>query len=423
MSVDIGTEMEPLQGQGPSNNLDKAGTFTPYNHMMTPGRDAPPEHVSNGGRQSSQPGRDPNVDPSKKFYNDFKEAQAEVEARVNGTERPPSKYQLKQEAKNQVEDTSEEEVADETTHEEPIVEATSEEPQEQIVEAKPKSNGLDINTPPAPLTKAEKAAWADWPEEARRAYIKRDQDATKGVDELKQKYQDVDQGFSEIDHHLKQRGLTRGEHIRNSNRFIFGLEGAIDGVRPGQALAALAYAKGISYDDAIQALQHLKQNYPQQQQQGGFVNLAPQDRAALNAASQLQERMNAQAAQENVARLEAFKENHPYFDYVNIQMGLLLAPNQLVGNRSVIPLKNGRPDMETAYKVACQMNPEVQALMAQEKLAKEAKARKQTNGQGQPKPLSSRQSPSGADTRNTSQPARGLSVRDSLKQAIEQHRT
>lgn len=75
----------------------------------------------------------------------------------------------------------------------------------------PQPSGL---APPAALTKEEKALWDSIPVDMQKAFLRRETDTQKGVEQLKAKYQPIEEALAPIKPMLQQRGLSEAHAVK-----------------------------------------------------------------------------------------------------------------------------------------------------------------------------------------------------------------
>lgn len=336
-----------------------------------------------------------------------------------------------------------------------------------------------VEAAPTAWTKESKAEWENIPEKIRKEILKRERDSEKGVKLLKDKYKEVDEAIAPYLQTIQSFNKTPGQAVGQLFAWFRALAEDPDRSFPALLdsynydLRRLVEAK---YPGAINRLNQLEQWYKQvqsnqQQRQNGQAQaqngqvqngqaqdgqaqppVHPQVQAYINQLAQhnqaLEQRLagiegnfgnyinsqNQYYEQQNAARtkdmLETWAQNRPYFERVRMKMGYLLSPDPNTG-QAAIPLKDGKVDLDEAYNQAIWMDPEIRAEMWAEQKAQEAAARKAKADaalKAQQEKAAAAQKASGSLTtsapggeigRKTS-PEKGMSVRESLKQAISQ---
>ena len=76
---------------------------------------------------------------------------------------------------------------------------------------KPQASGI---APPAALTKEEKAVWDTVPKEIQEAFLRRERDTQKGVEQLKAKYQPIEDVLAPVKPILQQNRLTEAHAVK-----------------------------------------------------------------------------------------------------------------------------------------------------------------------------------------------------------------
>ena len=96
--------------------------------------------------------------------------------------------------------------------------------------------------PPASLPKELKAEWDKAPDAIKQAFIKREADMAKGVDELKQRYTLIDQAIAPHNDALRQMNATPADAVNRMFLWFKALAG-----NPTQAFPELAKSMGIDW--------------------------------------------------------------------------------------------------------------------------------------------------------------------------------
>jgi hypothetical protein len=354
-----------------------------------------------------------------------------------------------------------EEPVEETTETPEVEPAEGEAEETTTTEAEPKPKA----GPPVAWTKNAKDAWPHLPEAVKQAAIKREADVEKGIKAIKDKYSELDQVLAPYDGMIKQFNKTRGQAVGQMFSWFDALS-----KNPDQSFPALMQSYGYdpkrllqAYGISPQVLQRAQQLQQQQngqaQQQNGQVQngqvqngqAQQQPQGAVPPALQqyinkLEQRLNGfeqqvgqqftglqnhfaeQSAAKTQEMLNQWSSDKKYFDRVRTKMGYLLTPDATTGV-AVIPLRDGRVDLDSAYEQALWMDPEIRQEMLAEQQAAEAAARKAKQAAAvqaqQDKTAQARRTassvttsaPGGEVSRKTT-PNRGSTVRESLKAAI-----
>lgn len=299
---------------------------------------------------------------------------------------------------------------------------------------------------PTAWPKEAKEAWQALPAQVQAAVLKRETDVQKGVDELKDKYAEIDGAIAPHIDAIRRHGHTPAQAVNQMFSWFHALAG-----NPDVAFPALL--RSFNYDPRRLA--------PQQQQpaaQPGGAQPQPQvgtdgkpiavaqpadaippavqqyinqitnklgqlENAFSQQIGQVQNTFQQQSEAKTQEVLMGWAKDKPYFEKVRVLMSQLIASG-------AVPLKDGRVDLDGAYEQAIWANPEVRsavqadvvkqnaavaaAAQAKEKAAQQAaadKARKSNVSLAPSAPGSG--SPQG-------KPKKGRSVRESLKDAMEE---
>ncbi len=378
------------------------------------------------------------------------------------------------EARTQDETPEVEEPVEETT------ETTEAEPAEGTAEAEAGAEDAETEPKPTPKAtapvawpKAAKEAFQHLPESVKAAVVKREADVQKGIDNLKAQHSELDQVLTPYDPMIKQFGKTRGQAVAQMFSWFDALSR-----NPDQSFPALMQSYGYdpkrllqAYGISPQVLQQLQQHAQQQrQQQNGQVQngqVQPQTNGQAQPQQQeippqvqqyiqpyiqhinkLEQKLNGfeqnfgqqlntfqqhvaeQGAAKTQEMLGQWSSDKKYFDRVRTKMGFLLSPDPTTG-QAAVPLKDGRVDLDEAYSQAVWMDPEIRQEMWDEKQAAEAAARKAKQeaavkaqqdkaAQARKTATSVTTSAPGGEISRKQSPAKGTSVRDSLKAAISE---
>jgi hypothetical protein len=306
--------------------------------------------------------------------------------------------------------------------------------QQQEQQAAPK--GGDV-APPASLAKELHAEWANAPKAIQEAFIKREQDMQRGVNELKERYSKIDEALAPHSEALRQMNATPAEAV---NRMFLWFKALANS--PAQAFPGLAQSLGFDWNRLIQAAtqggQQQQQDQGQQQQQQEVI-----PETVKNYIGQLEQRIqqldgrfsgiqndiqasNMAKTQENLSLWSKDKE---FFQEVRQDMAALIQAGLIP------PLQNGQVDLDTAYERAIHYNPEVRAKVlakqqqanqeAQQQATSAATTARQQQTQKARKAASSipaAQAPGQVPTTPPKKPGQRTSVRESLKAAIAELR-
>ncbi len=301
---------------------------------------------------------------------------------------------------------------------------------------------------PDSLTKEAKEAWKDAPLAIKQAFIKREEDMARGVNELKQRYALIDQAIAPHTDALRQMNATPADAVNRMFLWFKALAG-----KPAEAFPALAQSMGVKWDQLTGQQQQqaapADPNAPAPaagapeipepvkqyvgQLEGQVQQLVQYVQQLGGQLGGIQNTFAEQSQAKTQENLNIWSQGKPYFEEVRQDMAKLI-------EGGAIPLKpNGEVDLDTAYERAIYFNPVVRAKVLAEQAAANsqaeqqsqeaattakaqqvAKARKVAGGS-----LPASTTPgAGNGTLNGSKPKPGqkMSVRESLKAAISQLR-
>jgi hypothetical protein len=302
---------------------------------------------------------------------------------------------------------------------------------------------------PEDLSPEAKAEWAKTPPAVQAAFIKRGQEMQAGVDQLKQRYAQIDQAIQPHTDALRQMNATPGEAVNRMFLWFKALAGT-----PAQAFPALAKSLGIEWEKLVtpagtQAAPALNPDGTPVAPAAGAPEIPePVKQYVSGLEKQLQElgqyvqqiggqftgmqqTFQTQSEQKTKENLGIWATGKDYFEEVRQDMAQLI-------QSGIIPLKaDGQVDLDTAYERAIYFNPDVRAKV----LAKQTQANQQVQQEAQQAAQTAReaqvgkarkaavsipasQTPGAANGRDASgkKPGQKLSVRESLKASIAQLR-
>lgn len=289
---------------------------------------------------------------------------------------------------------------------------------------------------PDSLSKEAKAEWEKTPPAVQQAFIKREADSARGVQELKQRYDQIDQALAPHNDALRQMNASPGEAVNRLFLWFKALAGS-----PVQAFPELAKSMGYDWNkvtEAISGAQKPAQQQSQQQPIPEYVQQLQNEIAQLkgnfgqfgNQFQNIQQEMNAQNEAKTRENLSIWSNGKEFFDDVRQDMAQLI-------QSGMVPLKNGQVDLDTAYERAIYYNPDIRAKV----LAKQQQANQQvqqtadaaTTAQKQGQVAKARKAAVSLPASSTPGAGNGqiaasrksgqrLSVKDSLKEAIAQLR-
>ena len=211
---------------------------------------------------------------------------------------------------------------------------------------------------PASLSKEIKAKWDGLDPEVRNEFLRREADTQKGVEQLKARYQPLDEVLAPVRPLLQQRGLSEADAVKQ----LFAWQAALANPNKGmaqQALMALAQSHGINLN---QAPAQEQPNDPNQYIQ-----------PVLEQTTQLGQRL--QAIEQNLTReqtvrvngeITKFSEGKPHFEKVRYAMGQLMSSGYA-------------SNLEDAYNKATWADPDIrQAILDEQNAKREADAKAET---------------------------------------------
>lgn len=251
----------------------------------------------------------------------------------------------------------------------------------------------DATPAPAALSKEAKAEWAKTPKAVQQAFLKREADMAKGVTEIKEKYADIDKALEPHIQAIRQNGHSPASAINQ----MFGWFQALQ-ANPDVAFPALI--QSFKWDPR-KVLGGQQAQQGQQGQQGGEAggdqppgdvppavqkyidDLKTQIGSLATAVNRqiggLQTTITQQSQQKTQEILDQWSQGKEYFEDVRQLMGQMLAAG-------MVPLKDGRVDLDLAYDMAVNAHPEVRGRMsaaAAAKAAAEAKAKREAEVKAQ----------------------------------------
>ncbi len=211
---------------------------------------------------------------------------------------------------------------------------------------------------PASLSKETRAIWESLPEVARNDIIKREADTQRGVEQLKSRYQPIDEALAPYRPLLQQAGKSDGDAIRQ----LFAWHQALAGPNKAQAFQALAQSHGFD-------LATLAPNSGRPQQDPNDPTVQWQQ-ALQGTVSPLDQRLSAieqQFVRQQQATVQSeitgFSRDKPHFDRVRVAMGQMMAAGYA-------------NSLEDAYNKATWADPDVrQEILAAEQGKREADAK------------------------------------------------
>jgi hypothetical protein len=319
-------------------------------------------------------------------------------------------------------------------------EATSEPDADTGIEVTPAEPTTE---PPTAWAKEAKAEWAQVPAAVQQAILKREEDSTKGVDELKKRYSELDQALAPRLELIRQHGHSPAQAVNQLFQWFEALRADVDRVRQGQPAAAFhALVKSYGLDPAVVFGQ--PQAVPAAQPAAKEAKAAEEAPAEIqkyiadlqkeigdlkNGITQkigtLENTFAAQSQAKTEEMLANWAKDKPYYEDVRHLMGRLIATN------AVPPLSNGNADLDKAYDMALYALPEIRTKVLAEQQAKaeaerKAKADAERKAQQEAAEKARRASGSlslgapGAPASQQKKPTQRKSVSDSIREAIRE---
>jgi len=239
---------------------------------------------------------------------------------------------------------------------------------------------------PESLSKEAKAVWDNAPPEIQAAFIKREQDMARGVEELKQKYTLIDQAIAPHTDALRQMNATPQEAVNRMFLWFKALAG-----KPVDSFPALAQSMGVDWKQLVAATSgQATAPAPDGTSQTGAPEIPEPVRQYVGQLEQQVQRlmqhvqqvdgrfgsMEQSVQQQNMARttenLNIWSKDKPYFNEVRQEMARLL-------ETGMVPLMpDGQVDLDTAYERAIYFNPEVRGKVLAEQQQANQKVQQQT---------------------------------------------
>ena len=280
--------------------------------------------------------------------------------------------------------------------------------------AQPAALGQDGAGDAAPTAwvSAAKAEWKNLPPAVKQAVVKREQDITRGVEQLKSHYSEIDQALAPFAAAIRQHNATPGTAIQRMFQWHQYLQRD-----PLRGFAELAQTYGLTLQQLAEAAGG------QQQQQAGGIDqrylqqLVQQEVAPLHEAMTAQQHwvQQQQAAKTNEI-LSNWSRDKPFYEDVRVLMARGI-------ESGAVPLKNGAIDLDGAYAFACAAHPQIREQLYTQRAGAERKAA--TDRANQARRAGASLSPTSPGSNNfagNKKPARGKSVRDSLHDSIDELR-
>ena len=280
---------------------------------------------------------------------------------------------------------------------------------------------LDISKPPARWKKEAKQHWANLPPEVQTEFARGEADVERGVAPLKQKiaqYADEDRAWLPHEGALRAHGVSRAQAVSNMLGWhnylhrdpVNGLTDLVKTLPPDKQRVLLEHAQRMQQQGGAQA---------QTTNGGTFDPRVIQQYVDQRVGALEQQHMEQQQARTNEI-LENWARDKPHYSKVRLMMSRLLMPNPATGE-SIIPLKNGAVDLDSAYAESLKLVPEVWAAVQAEERAAE---RKRNNDEAARKRYTSSsltpRAPGGNNNIGGAKKRGSQSVRDSISAAVDE---
>jgi hypothetical protein len=319
----------------------------------------------------------------------------------------------------------------------------------QVEEAAGAEQDTAKSAAPTSWSKASKEIWRDLPETARREIMRREKDMEKGVKQLKDRYQDLESACTpEFKQACADFNKTPGQAFAQMHAWYTSLaknpdvtwpaliksygydpRRIIESFYPG-AIAEHQWMQNVlrqAWGDQVyqQALQQAHGRHAQQQRQQQVYNRQYQDAVNRGVQQRMDPYLQQQRA-ENVRRTEEYLNDwasgKPHFEKVRVLMGHLLTPDPETG-QAAVPLVDNKIDLDTAYERACWMDPETRQKILREQEREKARAQRDYQNKLAAGSSISSSAPGSSVGRPTAPKSRGLSVRQSLFEAVDELRS
>ena len=277
-------------------------------------------------------------------------------------------------------------------------------------DAKPETGGgpaqdgapAAANAPPAAWEKSAKAAWQSLPPAVKAAVAKREIDTARGVEELKSRYADIDAAIAPHREVIRAHSHTEGAAIRQ----LFGWFDAL-AKNPRAAFPALMQSFNVRPEQIFGAQQ-------QQQVDPVTARLQQIEQHFSQQIGGLQQNFQAQQMERTNQILNQWSKDKPHFEAVRAKMAHLIGTG-------VIPLTPaGAVNLNSAYDASCKLIPEVwNAIQQEQRAAERAASSGQANRARRAGVSLSGGAPGAAPAGNKTK-QRGKTVRESLREALEE---
>jgi hypothetical protein len=318
-------------------------------------------------------------------------------------------------------------------------------------EAAPADPAREVIKPPASLKKHELAEWDKAPDTIKKAFLRREEDTARGVEELKGRYAEFDRALEPHVEAIRRHGHTPAAAVGQLFAWFKALA-----TNPRVAFPVLAQSFGYDINDFAQrqaAAQAAQVGAgaggdpaPVQSPPAAQFELPPEYKQLLDGTWQKMSATEQKMAalEQQLGQFRAFQaadseaktktiidnwaKDKPHFDDVRVLMSRLI-------ESGIVPLRDGQVDLDAAYEHAVYSSPEIRAqLQATERqkaaAAAEAKAKAERTAQqaaadrarGASRSLAPSAPGAGGAVVAGSRPKKGMSVKESLMAAIQESR-
>jgi hypothetical protein len=272
--------------------------------------------------------------------------------------------------------------------------------------------GQGADGPPAAFAKEAKAEWANTPTAVQQAVLRREQDVAKGVEALKAKYKAMDDVMAPHLETIRAFGHQPHEAVHQ----LWAWHSHI-GNNPVQGLIDLGRSYGVDIKLAQPHQQAATTGDPAFDR---MINQALQRQAAdqqryTNEVSALRQQLDSQQQYQVNQIIQNWARDKPHFEAVRATMGRTIASGQ-------VPLKNGEVDLDAAYAFACRAHPEISEQMFAERAAAEKRASSDAAKRARQASASLRPTSPGSISGGAKPKSGGRSVRESIRDSIEELR-
>lgn len=258
---------------------------------------------------------------------------------------------------------------------------------------------------PNGFSEQAKAEWARTPPSVQQAITKRIADLDVGVKQIQQRYGGIHQTVQRLNPIFQKYGQTPDQGMAIQAAWAEAIE-----QNPAAAIQALANQYKVDLSKLSQGQGVL----PQQQQQYA-------QKPAW--ATSIEERLEGIQQSKTEEAFNAWKANKPHAEALRETMATILAGAVATQNPVILDATGTKIDLDKVYEMASWQHPEVRAKIIKEQKDAEAKARAEDVKKSKRAGISARPSTPGDSSRKPAGQRKGLSVRESLQNAIEDLRS